>query len=214
MHDKSQLITSACKLLEVGDKERVVYLLQSKAPLAPVINQPKRLAKRVSNRNKRNSTTSKEVTKREYTEVESTSLFITDGFIDRYSGERLVFPGVLRLLSDIFPKDFPHHPNWKSGACHQWYWELYPTVDHVVPVTLEGVDNAANWVTTSMFNNLAKSNTPLDDLGWNIVLRGDFNKWDGLINWFIKYISNNSVFLKKSYIKIWHEAAIKALKQS
>src|SRR5579862_3680063 len=36
---------------------------------------------------------------RKYREVEAVRVFVGDGFIDRYSGSRLVFPGVLRLLS-------------------------------------------------------------------------------------------------------------------
>src|SRR5688572_3048673 len=47
-------------------------------------------------------------TKRRPTLRTSTALFLQDGFIDRYSGDRLVFPGVLRLLSHLFPADFPY----------------------------------------------------------------------------------------------------------
>src|SRR5262245_64338066 len=65
---------------------------------------------------------------RKYSDEQKTRLFLRDGFIDRYSGDRLVYPGVLRLLSHLFPEDFPYHPNWKYGVCHLWYWELYPTV--------------------------------------------------------------------------------------
>ena len=213
MYEKSEILASGCALLDTGDNQGVINLLQSKAALIPVIKQPKPKEKRV----RINVESSKEqstVTKRQYTAFESTCLFIADGFIDRYDGERLVFPGVLRLLSDIFPKDFPYHPNWKSGACHQWYWELFPTVDHIVPVTLAGLDEPENWVTTSMFNNLTKSNSTLNDLGWSIVPRGDFGKWDGLINWFVKYLGNNPSRLKKSYINNWYKAAVKALKAS
>ena len=65
-------------------------------------------------------------TKRRPTMRTSTALFLHDGFMDRYSGDRLVFPGVLRLLSHLFPADFPYHPNWKFGLGHPWYWDLYP----------------------------------------------------------------------------------------
>jgi hypothetical protein len=56
-----------------------------------------------------------------------------DGFCDRYSGDRLIFSGVLRVLSDLFPLEFQWHPNWKIGACHNFYWLLQPTIDHIVP---------------------------------------------------------------------------------
>ena len=35
---------------------------------------------------------------RRYTELQKLPIFIRDGFVDRYSGQRLVFPGVFRLL--------------------------------------------------------------------------------------------------------------------
>ena len=43
------------------------------------------------------------VTKRRYGPVESTRVFVRDGFLDRYTGERLVFPPVLRVLSEMLP---------------------------------------------------------------------------------------------------------------
>ena len=49
---------------------------------------------------------------RRYSEYQMTQLFTRDGFIDRYSGDRLVFPGTLRLLSTLMPEEFPAHPNW------------------------------------------------------------------------------------------------------
>jgi len=37
--------------------------------------------------------------KRQMTIAEKLSIFIRDGFIDRFTGEKLVFPNVLRILS-------------------------------------------------------------------------------------------------------------------
>jgi len=62
-----------------------------------------------------------------------TRIFARDGFIDRYRGSRLIFPPVLRLLSLYLPKEFPYHKNGKMTEGHMAYWELFPTVDHVVP---------------------------------------------------------------------------------
>ncbi|MFZ1427770.1 MAG: hypothetical protein WAS21_13460 [Geminicoccaceae bacterium] len=45
-------------------------------------------------------------------------MFTRDGFVDRYSGERLVFPGTLRLLAKLLPNEFPFHSNWRTDACH------------------------------------------------------------------------------------------------
>ena len=53
--------------------------------------------------------------KRKITDTQSVSVFLRDGFIDRYSGQRLVFPGTLRLLSlllsrrDSLPPELEDH---------------------------------------------------------------------------------------------------------
>jgi 5-methylcytosine-specific restriction endonuclease McrA len=94
--------------------------------------------------------------KRRYTEAQSLSVFRRDGFIDRYSGDRLVFPGTLRLLSFYFPDEFPFHPHWHTQKTHFAYWLLCPTVDHVIPIARGGADDADNMVTTSQLHNSAK----------------------------------------------------------
>jgi hypothetical protein len=57
-------------------------------------------------------------TARKYGEKESTRVFVRDGFLDRYTGERLIFPPVLRVLSIVLPDEFPYHPNWKTVVTH------------------------------------------------------------------------------------------------
>jgi len=79
-------------------------------------------------------------TPRTWTASQAVLLFRRDGYVDRYSGSCLVFPGALLVLSEVLPVQFPYHPNWKSSATHSAYYELYPTVDHVVPVTRGGLD--------------------------------------------------------------------------
>jgi len=86
----------------------------------------------------------------------ATEVFFRDGFIDRYSGKRLVFPPVLKIISNALPTDFPYHPHWKMDRCHVAYWELYPTVDHVVPLARGGSDDETNLVCTSMLSIYAE----------------------------------------------------------
>src|SRR2546421_668252 len=102
---------------------------------------------------------------RRYTELQSLQIFLRDGFVDRYSGQRLVFPGVLRLLSRLLPQEFPFHPNWKMTETHPAYWELFPTIDHVLPIARGGAHSQINWVTTSMLRNAGKANWTLEELG-------------------------------------------------
>ncbi len=123
----------------------------------------------------------------------------------------MVFPPVLRLLSKLMPEDFPFHKNWKMSECHLGYWQLLPTVDHIVPVSRGGVDEESNWACTSQLRNSTKSNWLLEELGWQLREPGDFSEWDGLVNWFTSYAVENSQILENSYIRSWHSAAKKAL---
>ena len=144
---------------------------------------------------------------RKYDEIKKTKVFLRDGFIDRYSGDKLVYPPVLKILSNLFKKDFPYQKHWKMSETHIAWWELSPTVDHVDPVAREGADNDENWVCTSQLRNSAKSNWTLDELGWKLQDSPVDSNWDGMMSWFMDYVSKNKRTLKDPYIKKWYEAA-------
>jgi len=148
---------------------------------------------------------------RKYSEHQKTRIFLRDGFIDRYSGEEMVFPPVLRLLSNLMPEEFPFHKNWKMSECHFGYWQLLPTIDHIIPVSRGGIDDESNWVCTSQIRNSAKSSWLLEELGWQLHSSGDLSDWDGLTGWFMAYAANNATILDDSYIRSWHKAASKAI---
>lgn len=59
---------------------------------------------------------------RSYTDKEKYEQFVRDGFIDRYSGEKLVNPGLLKVLSFYMPDTFPYQSHWKMEECHSAYW--------------------------------------------------------------------------------------------
>jgi hypothetical protein len=146
---------------------------------------------------------------RNATLTEATRVFLRDGFVDRYAGTRLVFPPVLRLISQTLPDEFPFHPNWKMSECHVAYWELSATVDHVVPVARGGRDDDTNWVCTSRLRNGVKSNWTLDELGWDLLPSGDLEDWDGLLGWFLNFANNHRDILQQPYLRRWHSAAIR-----
>ncbi len=148
---------------------------------------------------------------RKYGELQSMRVFLRDRFTDRYSGARLVFPGTLRLLSRLMPDEFPFHPNWKMTECHLSYWQLFPTVDHVVPVARGGADDASNWVSTSMLRNSAKSNWTLEELGWSLRSIDADENWDGLIGFCRDLLVAHPEHLEDKYIARWHRAATLAL---
>lgn len=54
-----------------------------------------------------------EIEKRAYTMALKMNQFISDGFIDRYTGEKLLNPGTLKILSNYFPNEFPYQPTGK-----------------------------------------------------------------------------------------------------
>lgn len=144
--------------------------------------------------------------KRQSRPARDVRIFCRDGFVDRYSGERLVFPGTLRLLAKLLPNEFPYHPNWKTTACHLAFWELSPTIDHIVPFSHGGADSESNLVTTSMLRNSAKANFTLERLGWSLTPRGDLSEWDGLMSWFLIQVEENPRILDDN-LRMWQRAA-------
>ncbi|MXV89630.1 MAG: HNH endonuclease [Acidimicrobiia bacterium] len=153
-----------------------------------------------------------ERTKRFRSDAEKVSVFLRDGFIDRYSGQRLVFPGTLLLLSHLMPAEIPYHSNWDTSKCHMVFWYLSPTVDHVDPVARGGPDTTDNLVCTSMPRNDAKRHWTLEELGWHPCLPGSLLEWDGLLSWFMDYTSDKPRVLEERPIKRWHSAAKRALR--
>jgi HNH endonuclease len=128
--EKALAIAEVCCALESEGAERASNVLRRDYPFAP-----------------------QEPIKRAYGPRESTRVFIRDGFTDRYTGEALIFPPVLRVLSVALPVEFPFHPNWKTDVTHPAYWEVGATIDHLIPVSRGGTDDESNWVTTSMAHN-------------------------------------------------------------
>lgn len=137
--------------------------------------------------------------------------FFDDGFIDRYSGNQLINPGMLRILSELMPDTFPYQAHWETEECHIAYWEYQPTIDHIYPVSFGGEDTTENWATTSMLNNLAKSNFTLEQLGWTLKDKGDINNWDGLSKVFVDFVENDESLLKINRIKSYYIATKEAI---
>lgn len=180
---KARIIAKVCAELGADQVESAVGILQKRYPFEALKNVGRR-----------------------YSTSQSLKIFIRDGFTDRYSGLPLVFPGTLRIISLRLPKDFPFHPNWKTDQCHFAYWELLPTVDHVIPVSRGGADNEANWVTTSMVKNTAKGNFCLQEIGWQLFPEPSKEDWDGLTSWFSSELARNPSLLNDAYVRRWADA--------
>ncbi|RUT67703.1 HNH endonuclease [Flavobacterium cupreum] len=144
--EKTEIIKNLCQLLLEDRKDDGIDLANANYPFS--VNSASR---------------------RQYSKFEMCKCYLSDGFIDRYSGDKLIFPGLLMILSIEFPDIFKYHRNWKMSETHSIYWELFPTIDHLNPVARGGNDNEENWITTSMIRNSAKSNWTIKELGWDLL---------------------------------------------
>jgi hypothetical protein len=137
--DKSAVLSDVCAALTGNQFALATDILRDRYPFAPLANVGRR-----------------------YNFRQMIAVFMRDGFVDRYSGARLVFPARLRLISKLLPEPFPFHRNGRLDLCHFAFWEMFPTIDHLVPVARGGADDESNWITTSMVRNAAKSAFTLD----------------------------------------------------
>ncbi|WP_200933426.1 MULTISPECIES: hypothetical protein [unclassified Rhodococcus (in: high G+C Gram-positive bacteria)] len=108
---KAGVLARACVALSAGDAEAAQDIINTDCPL--VIGT---------------------AGQREYTLTQKLRIFYRDGFLDRYSGDRLAHPGALWTLSMLLPKQFDAHSNGKMTETHFAHWELFPSIDHVDPV--------------------------------------------------------------------------------
>ena len=184
--DKSAVISNITSLLLDDNETAAKTIIKQEYPHKPV-----------------------EIEKRSYTMTQKMNQFILDGFIDRYSGKKLLNPGILKIISYYFPNEFPYHPHWKMTHTHIAYWELIPTLDHVYPIAKGGQDDEKNWVTTSMKNNSIKNNYTIDELQWKLYPKGNIAEWDGLTSVFLKLVEKDKELLKDSYIRSWYNVSKK-----
>jgi 5-methylcytosine-specific restriction endonuclease McrA len=182
--EHSSTIENACRLIAAGDIVGASSIISGGYPFRPSQKQRRHLTPSIM-----------------------TGVFLRDGFIDRYWGTRLVFPPVLRLLSHYLPAEFPYHKNGKMSEGHLAYWELFPTIDHVVPLARGGADSEENWVCCSMLTNSIKSNWTLEQLQWRRLPQDDPAQWDGMVGWFLHQVKAQPALLENPYIKDWHAAA-------
>lgn len=109
----------------------------------------------------------------------------------------------------MLPEEFPAHSHWDMSKSHFGFWELFPTIDHLVPVSRGGVDDDTNWVTTSMLRNSAKAHWTLDELGWALLPAGDSATWDGMTSWYVNYLTRHPQYrVNHLYLRQWFAATV------
>lgn len=183
MDDKASVLAEVCRALTANKFEEASAILVERYPFVRPTNQGRKISV-----------------------PQMLATFRRDGFIDRYSGARLVSLPALRLISKRLPVQFPFHPNWRMDSCHIALWELAPTVDHVVPVARGGANDESNWVTTSQLRNSAKANFTPEELGWSMCDRGNIKEWDGLSGWFVAQVAAEQTLLNDPYFSQWFRA--------
>ena len=129
--------------------------------------------------------------------------FFQDGFIERYFGTKLINSGLIRLISEKLPVEFPYHPHWKMEECHVAYWYYQPTMDHIIPISLGGKNKDFNWVTTSMKWNMVKNNYSLEQLNWQLYPEGNIQEWDGLSRLFVEIVEKEPKLKRVKRINDW-----------
>jgi hypothetical protein len=210
MFNKANLLKELCLLLIANKRGEAISFAEKCLPFTTAKNigikeyekfvtiSPKSTESIVENSSNENSPGSRGYSK--YTILE---VFRRDGFIDRYTGIKLVHPGLLFLLQFELPEIFRYHGGWKLGECHMVFWELFPTVDHIVPITKGGSDEMDNLLTISMIGNTKKKNTSLSELGWRIHPEGSLNDWDGLTTEFLTLMKKNNDYSNFKLIPNW-----------
>jgi len=148
---------------------------------------------------------------RSMSNYEKLKIYLDDGFIDRYTGKKLIFPNVLRIMSMELGDLFPFQKNWKMSDCHIVFWEYSPTYDHIIPIARGGKDVSENIVTTSMIMNSAKSNYLMEEIGFKLFEKGNLKNWNGLLSWYLQYIEKNGNILNDKYILNWHKSLMKCI---
>lgn len=190
MEDRTRVIEIAFSAILEGDEAHAKEVIRDRYPFVPPTVGGRNVSARTATR-----------------------VFVQDGFIDRYSGSRLVFPPVLKVISRVLPTEFPFHAHWKMTECHIAFWELTAVVDHVVPIARGGTNEETNLITTSMLRNNAKANWTLEELGWRLLPPGDFRQWDGLMKWFLDYVAAHEDALQDQSVKRWHSAVPKFMQE-
>lgn len=192
MSEKTEVLARVCAALLGGDREGARRIAREEYPFLRSqgrVARPRGVAPAVGPR--------ATLSRKPLSFRQKLRVWLRDGFQDRDTGERLVFPGALELLSVLLPDEFPYHnpPHGDSRFTHQAMYELWPGIDHVVSHVggdAVVVHAETNLVTMAHTNNLAKGSLGLGALGWTLRPASAADPgWDGLTGWFVAYLDRD-----------------------
>lgn len=139
-------------------------------------------------------------------------VFSRDGFENRFTGEPLIFPAVLRLLSREMPREFPFQQYWRPEATHIAYHDLGACTTLLVPLSKGGKNKEANLVTTTMPYILARADQTIEEAGWRLTREGFVDEWDGMSTWYVEYVNDHQELREINFFNLWFNAAKSVLR--
>lgn len=108
------------------------------------------------------------------------SVYARDRYQCRYCAERVILTAVMRLVSALYPDQFPFHPNWKADSTHPAFVSRSATLDHVRSIADGGDPVGMDNMVTACWNcNRRKGDLRLTELGWSLIEPRD-KHWQGL----------------------------------
>lgn len=138
-------------------------------------------------------------------------VFCRDGFINRFTGELLIFPAVLGLLSKEFPADFPYQQAWELGEVHIAYYDLGACASKLLLPSRGGSEAEDNLITTTMPYVLARGNCTVEEVGWRLTRVGYVEEWDGMSTWYVEYVNDHPEIRNLNFFNQWYNAAKQTL---
>lgn len=207
MDEKYEVIMDACLALSDEGREVSQEIIRKRYPFDPRAKpRPLSLDKTLTNEKKVEAS---DFWKEDFPCM--MRVFARDGFINRFNGELLILPAVLRLLSKELPLEIPYQMAWRLGEIHIAYYDLYACIDRLLPESRGGSEAENNLVTTTIPYVLARSDSTVEEIGWRLTREGYVDEWDGMSSWFVEYVKENPELRNVNYFNLWYIAAKKVL---
>ena len=206
--NKVKAVLEVCAALSAGDTAQARKIILSQYPHDKTFRKGVKACRVFSENSRKKSmfTAKPIILETRNKEQQRLAIFVRDGFIDRYFGDKLIFNGTLRVISYVMPDIFPYQSHGKTQLSHQAWWDLSPSVSHITPTEIEGSDDTENLVCASTRRNFQKLDATPEEVGWQFLPPGNLDDWDGLLHWFIEYVNKNPDVKENNYINNCYKA--------
>jgi 5-methylcytosine-specific restriction endonuclease McrA len=134
------------------------------------------------------------------------AVLLRDHYTCRYCGYQLLSIPVLRAIHELFPTTFRWHPNWKTDEADVTWWRDASSLDHVIPRTRGGTNNADNLVASCWPCNSSKGNLTLAELGRTLspIGESDWDGYSGKLSPLVALLPADNRFMR--YFREWERA--------